>query len=191
MPFKQTTLKPNNLCILVCWFSCLFLLSGCFLLRKGVQPITVSELSLDGSRGFESYQLERVQPGGSSDFDPFTFDRPGSPFGTDGLFPPGRFGASCGPMTVRFSPDFADPGDEHGSIIIIGNGNICRPTINTFETNVAVVFSTNFADEVRGPWSIVATNRPTFITVTNGAVTIRFTYTRDNDFVYITKVEFL
>lgn len=190
MIFKESLFKKPALFCFALLVASGLVLSGC--MRIAQDRIEVVNISQTGELTYESYQLERVQPGGSSAFDPFTFGRTGSPFGKDGLFPPGgSYGGGCGPMTVPFDPEFADPGDEHGSIIIIGNGNICQPTINTFAANVAVVFSTNFPDEVRGPWSIVATSKPTFITVTNGAVTIRFTYTRDSDSVVISKVEFL
>lgn len=141
---------------------------------------------------FEEVQMESVEPGSDKTFDPFTFGREGSPYGPDGVFSPGGAGGACtAPFTVPLSPDFADPGDLHGNITILGNGDACGESINFRAPNVAIEFSALFATTVQAPWSLVSLTAGSSITVTNGQVTMRFTFTRSPTFITVTKVEFL
>ena len=139
---------------------------------------------------YESYELETVLPGSSATFDPFTYGRPGSPFGPGRLFAAGIQGSRCGPMNLPMSPDFADPGDVQGVILIAGNGLECVADIDHDKPGAAIAFTIIAGIFTNAPWRIV-NQTSTTVTISNGVVTLRFTYRITTSTTFITKVEYL
>lgn len=143
----------------------------------------------DPDAGVESVQLVEVMPDSSPTFDPFTYGRPGSPYGPGQIFRPG-VATRCGPMNMPMSSEFADPGDKQAVILIAGDGLECTPDIDHDKAGAAITFPLNSAIFINAPWSIV-NQTTTTVTITNGAVTLRFTFRITSDLTYITRVEYL
>lgn len=139
---------------------------------------------------YESYELDAVLPGSSATFDPFTYGRPGSPFGPGRLFAAGIQGSRCGPMNLPMSPAFADPGDTQAVILIAGNGLECVADIDHDKPGAAVAFTILSGIFTNAPWRIV-NQTTTTVTISNSVVTLRFTYRITTSTTFITKVEYL
>lgn len=139
---------------------------------------------------YENAELESVLPGSSSTFDPFTFGRPGSPFGPGKMFAQGIGGSRCGPMDLPMSSRFADPGDNQACIIIAGNGLECIPEIDHDKPGVAVTFAVVAGIFTNPGWSIVSLTGNT-VTITNGSVTLLFEFTISPSVTRITRVVYL
>ena len=138
----------------------------------------------------EQAALESVLPGSSTTFDPFTYGRPGSPYGPGKLFSPGIGSARCGPMELPMSSQFADPGDTQAVIIIAGNGLECIADIDHDKPGAAISFTVVAGIFTNPPWRIVLLT-PSTVTITNGSVTLRFTYRITPAVTFISQVEYL
>lgn len=141
---------------------------------------------------YEEATLEKVFPDGSTTFDPFTFGRPGSPYGINGPFSPTQTGGRCGPMQLPMSSQFADPGDKQAVILIFNNGQICQADIDHDKPGAALSFLLLGAPFTNPPWTLVS-NVGGKITIRDAGsgVTIRFTFSVSSDFTTISQVEYL
>lgn len=148
-----------------------------------IQPLTPPN-------NYEEAKLEAVMPGSSSTFDPFTFGRQGSPYGPGKLFQPGQGTQRCGPLTMPMSPQFADPGDTQAVLIILGNGASCLADIDHDKAGAAITFSAVAALFTNSPW-VITSSTTTQVTITNGTVTLRITFSIQPPTTFITKVEYL
>ena len=155
--------------------------------RQPLPPPTMTRV--EPSEEYEKIELESVLPGSSNTFDPFTYGRTGSPYGPGKIFASG-IGARCGPMNMPMSSEFADPGDSQAVIIIAGNGLECAPDIDHDRPGAAITFPLNSAIFINAPWSI-KTQTTTTVTITNGSVTLRFTFKITAAETRITRVEYL
>lgn len=153
-------------------------------------PNSQQAVPINQTHDFEDAKLENVLSDGTTDFDPFTFGRAGSPYGPRGAFATGQLGGQCGPMDMPMSAQFADPGDKQAVIIIHNNGAVCVPDIDHDKPDAALTFPLVSALFTNAPWRILSSNT-TQVTITNGSVTIRFEYRITSDTTFITKVEFL
>ena len=162
--------------------------------RTPLPPPTIDRTpqppSLTPSHDYENYTLDSVFPGGSTTFDPFTYGRPGSPYGPGELFAPGIGTARCGPMDLPMSAQFADPGDTQAVIIVVGNGLECIPDIDHDKPGAAITFQFIGAPFTNPPWTIRALTA-TLVTITNGTVTLRFEFSITRETTFITRVEYL
>lgn len=158
--------------------------------RTPIQTPPQQAIPIGSEDEYEEARLESVLPGSSNTFDPFTYGRPGSPYGPGKLFAPGISGARCGPMELPMSPQFADPGDTQATVLIAGNGLECTPDIDHDKPGAAVTFPVVAAIFTNAPWTITNLTATT-VTITNGAITLRFTYRITPTVTYISKVEYL
>ena len=160
------------------------------------QPLNSNALlplsTFESSNDFESFELELVFPGSSNTFDPFTFGRPGSPYGPNRLFEPGAGVGRCGPMSLPMSSQFSDPppGNTQASLIVVGSGVECLAEINHDVPGVAITFPLLTAIFTNPPWTLVSVST-TQATITNGTATLRFTFNISATVTTITKVEYL
>ncbi len=205
LSFLQKPLKPLHFSRFSKIFFAPFLIltltfSGCLKLNPPVLHSNADSASLNNTAPlpsyftptdqYESYELETVLPGSSSTFDPFTYGRTGSPFGPGRLFAAGIQGSRCGPMELPMSPQFADPGDTQAVILIAGNGLECVADIDHDKPGAAITFAVVAGIFINPPWRIV-TLTATAVTISNGVVTLRFTYRITTATTFITKVEYL
>ena len=148
------------------------------------------------SQEAENVQLETVLPGGSPDFDPFTVGLEGSPYGVGRIFGPGATGGRCrAPIIVPMvSCPSCVPGETSGGLIILGHGAACRPATAQESVNETITFDflagvlTITRDPASG-WTLTVTS--TTFTVTDGVVTLRFTFRRESSQIIITNAEFI
>ena len=140
--------------------------------------------------GYEDATLDSVLPGGSTTFDPFTYGRPGSPYGPGKLFTPGLGAGRCGPMELPMSSEFIGPGDKQAVIIIIGDGIACRADIDHDKPGAAIAFPLVTPIFTNPPWTIISLSA-TSVTITNGTVRIRFEYRITPSVTIISKVDYL
>ena len=140
---------------------------------------------------YEEYSLDSVFPGGSDIFDPFTYGRPGSPYGPGRIFQPGIGSAGCGPIDMPMSPQFADPGDSQAVLIILGNAVSCTADIFHEKDGAAITFALVAPIFTNSPWTIVVPATTSQVTISNGTVRLRITFRITTQTTFITKIEFV
>ena len=139
---------------------------------------------------FEDAKLETVLPNSSNTFDPFTYGRPGSPFGPGKIFSPGVGSQRCGPIELPMSPQFADPGDTQAVLLVFADGLECQADIDHDKPGAAITFPLVGGRFTNSPWRITS-QTPTTVTITNGNVTLRLTYRTTSSVTTISQVEYL